>query len=82
MLGVFERIIDERVRDDSSDRDDVLSTLLKLDKENKITLDDVKQMLVVSTSYYKFCKCLAVTKLCLFRIYMSLSFGKKKHPIR
>jgi len=54
MLGVFERIIDERLRDDSGDRDDVLITLLKLVKENEITLDDVKQMLVVSMSYCKF----------------------------
>jgi len=59
MLGVFERIIDERLRDDSGDRDDVLITLLKLVKENEITLDDVKQMLVVSMSYYKFLQVLS-----------------------
>lgn len=54
MLGIFERL-----RDDSGDRDDVLITLLKLVKENEITLDDVQQMLVVSMSYYKFLQVLS-----------------------
>lgn len=46
MLGVFVDIIDERLRDSMGSKDDVLDTLLKLVKENELSLEDVKHLLV------------------------------------
>lgn len=46
MIGVFEEIIDKRLRDSTEAKDDVLATLLKLVKENKLSLDDVKNLLI------------------------------------
>jgi len=48
MMGFFERIIDERLRDQTGANEDVLGTLLKLVKEDQLTLDDVKNLLPVS----------------------------------
>ncbi|KAJ8421901.1 hypothetical protein Cgig2_027517 [Carnegiea gigantea] len=45
ILGVFEKIIDERLRDQMGTKDDVLGTLLNLVKEDELSLHDVKHML-------------------------------------
>ncbi|XP_019107693.2 inactive cytochrome P450 76AD1-like [Beta vulgaris subsp. vulgaris] len=45
LMELFERIIDERSTDE---KDDVLGTLLKLAKDDKLSLEEVKHMLVVS----------------------------------
>ena len=49
MLQVFDKIINERLRDQSNSKDDVLAILLSLVKQNELTLDDVRHMLIVST---------------------------------
>jgi len=49
MLKVFDKIIDERLRDHIGSKDDVLDTLLSLVRQNELTLDDVRHMLMVST---------------------------------
>ncbi|KAJ8447387.1 hypothetical protein Cgig2_013164 [Carnegiea gigantea] len=46
MMGFFERIIDERLRDQTGANEDVLGTLLKLVKEDELTLDDIKHLLI------------------------------------
>uniref|UniRef100_A0A7C9E9X0 Uncharacterized protein n=1 Tax=Opuntia streptacantha TaxID=393608 RepID=A0A7C9E9X0_OPUST len=52
MLQVFDKIIDERLRDQINSKDDVLATLLSLVKQNELTLDDVRHMLIVSTKQH------------------------------
>jgi len=52
MMGFFERIIDERLRDQTGANEDVLGTLLKLVKEDQLTLDDVKNLLLVSFFFF------------------------------
>jgi len=49
MLEVFDKIIDERLRDRIGSKDDALDTLLSLVKQNELTLNDVRHMLIVST---------------------------------
>ncbi|KAJ8421896.1 hypothetical protein Cgig2_027512 [Carnegiea gigantea] len=44
ILGVFEKIIDERLRDQMGTKDDVLPILLNLVKEDELSLHDVKHM--------------------------------------
>ncbi|KAJ8421903.1 hypothetical protein Cgig2_027519 [Carnegiea gigantea] len=46
MLKVFDKIIDERLRHHIGSKDDVLDTLLSLVKQNELTLDDVRHMLI------------------------------------
>ncbi|XP_021748367.1 cytochrome P450 76AD1-like [Chenopodium quinoa] len=45
-LDIFQKIIDERLRDPNAPKDDVLATLLKLIKDNNLSLDEVKHLLV------------------------------------
>ena len=52
MMGFFERIVDERLRDQTGANEDVLGTLLKLVKEDELTLDDIKHLLIVSLFSY------------------------------
>uniref|UniRef100_A0A803KYZ2 Cytochrome P450 n=1 Tax=Chenopodium quinoa TaxID=63459 RepID=A0A803KYZ2_CHEQI len=47
-LDIFQKIIDERLRDPNAPKDDVLATLLKLIKDNNLSLDEVKHLLVPS----------------------------------
>ena len=47
MLRRFEEIIDKRLRCETSGENDVLDTLLKLVKENELSLDNVKHLLLV-----------------------------------
>ena len=47
--------------------EDVLSTLLKLVKEDQLTLDDVKHLVLVKFVFPpKFCNCIAAVKSSLF----------------
>ncbi|XP_074273180.1 cytochrome P450 76AD1-like [Silene latifolia] len=47
MLGIFEKIIDQRVKDKSDDaQHDVLDSLLQLINDNELSLDDVKHLLL------------------------------------
>ncbi|KAJ8447378.1 LOW QUALITY PROTEIN: hypothetical protein Cgig2_013155 [Carnegiea gigantea] len=48
ILGVFEKIIDERLRDQMGTKDDVLPILLNLVKEDELSLHDVKHMPAVT----------------------------------
>ncbi|KAJ8447371.1 hypothetical protein Cgig2_013148 [Carnegiea gigantea] len=48
MLKVFDKIIDERLRHHIGSKDDVLDTLLSLVKQNELTLDDVRHMLIMA----------------------------------
>ncbi|KAJ8420002.1 hypothetical protein Cgig2_016519 [Carnegiea gigantea] len=50
MLKVFDKIIDERLRHHIGSKDDVLDTLLSLVKQNELTLDDVRHMLIATTN--------------------------------
>jgi len=52
MMGFFERIIDERLKDQTGANEDVLGTLFKLVKEDELTLDDIKHLLIVSLFSY------------------------------
>ncbi|XP_074282840.1 geraniol 8-hydroxylase-like [Silene latifolia] len=49
MLGIFDEIIEQRLSDGDSKlmvaKDDVLDTLLKLVKDNELSIDDVKHLL-------------------------------------
>uniref|UniRef100_A0A803KYZ1 Cytochrome P450 76AD1-like protein n=1 Tax=Chenopodium quinoa TaxID=63459 RepID=A0A803KYZ1_CHEQI len=46
LLGIFEEIIDERLRNSNDAKDDFLGTLLKLVDNNELSLDEVKHLLV------------------------------------
>nr|ALT04746.1 CYP76 [Beta vulgaris] len=46
LMGIFEEIIDGRLTKLKDVKDDVLSTLLKLVKDEELNLDDVKHMLM------------------------------------
>ncbi|XP_021728630.1 cytochrome P450 76AD1-like [Chenopodium quinoa] len=46
LMRIFEKIIDERLKDSMDVKDDVLGTLLKLVENNELSLDEVKHMLV------------------------------------
>ncbi|KAL9245308.1 hypothetical protein vseg_018974 [Gypsophila vaccaria] len=46
MIGIFEGIIDQRLSDFDCEKDDVLHTLLVLVKDNELSLDDVKHLLM------------------------------------
>ncbi|XP_074270533.1 cytochrome P450 76AD1-like [Silene latifolia] len=47
MLGIFEKIIDQRVKDERVDaQHDVLDSLLQLVNDNELSLDDVKHLLM------------------------------------
>ncbi|KMT00140.1 hypothetical protein BVRB_1g019610 [Beta vulgaris subsp. vulgaris] len=45
LIGIFEEIIDKRLKDPTDVKDDVLSTLLKLVEDDELSLDDVKHLL-------------------------------------
>ncbi|KMT00135.1 hypothetical protein BVRB_1g019570 [Beta vulgaris subsp. vulgaris] len=64
IMGVFEEIIDVRLKDPTDVKDDVLGTLLKLVKDEELSLHDVKHMLFVSNARkllkVKFCKLLPI----------------------
>ncbi|KNA17435.1 hypothetical protein SOVF_079970 [Spinacia oleracea] len=47
-MSIFEEIIDERLKDQTEVKDDVLGTLLKLVEINELSIDDVKHLLAVS----------------------------------
>lgn len=49
-LGIFQEIIDGRLRDPNAPKDDVLATLFKLVEDNDLSLDEVKHLLLVSTT--------------------------------
>ncbi|KAL9228967.1 hypothetical protein vseg_004491 [Gypsophila vaccaria] len=44
LTGVIEEIIDDRLNDETSFKDDVLSTLLKLAKVEEVSLNDIKHL--------------------------------------
>ncbi|XP_021740508.1 cytochrome P450 76AD1-like [Chenopodium quinoa] len=46
LLGIFEEIIVERLKDPTDVKDDVLGTLLKLVKDQEMSVDDIRHMLV------------------------------------
>ncbi|XP_021748491.1 cytochrome P450 76AD1-like [Chenopodium quinoa] len=46
LMRIFEEIIDERLKDPTNAKDDVLGTLLKLVENNELSLDEVKHLLV------------------------------------
>ncbi|KAJ8447368.1 hypothetical protein Cgig2_013145 [Carnegiea gigantea] len=46
MMGFFEQIIDERLKNQTDAKEDVLDTLFKLVNEGDLTLDDLKHLLV------------------------------------
>ncbi|XP_021728617.1 cytochrome P450 76AD1-like [Chenopodium quinoa] len=46
LLGIFEEIIDERLKNPNDTKDDFLGTLLKLVDNKELSLDELKHMLV------------------------------------
>uniref|UniRef100_A0A803KYZ3 Cytochrome P450 n=1 Tax=Chenopodium quinoa TaxID=63459 RepID=A0A803KYZ3_CHEQI len=46
LLAIFEGIIDERLKDPTNVKDDVLGTLLKLVQDQELSVDDIRHMLV------------------------------------
>nr|AMA07824.1 cytochrome P450 76AD18 [Mollugo verticillata] len=46
MIAIFDEIINQRLKDSTSDKDDVLGSLLKLVKEDELSLDDVRHLLL------------------------------------
>ncbi|CAO2824457.1 unnamed protein product [Amaranthus hypochondriacus] len=51
MLNIFEEIINERLKTPNDPKDDVLTTLLQLVKDNELSLEEVKHLLMVSMPF-------------------------------
>ena len=75
ILGVFQGIIDERMKNSMVVKEDVLATLLKLVQDKELSLDQVKHLLVVSKYYSSLLSsCIPV----FFLIFRARSVGGNK----